>query len=74
MLRGMDVTVVHLMPWLMERQLDAVAGGLLQKSLEERGLKFLIGGADRGDRRRGRPRRRRAASSDGTRARRPTWS
>jgi nitrite reductase (NADH) large subunit len=21
-LRGMDVTVVHLMPWLMERQLD----------------------------------------------------
>ena len=22
MLRGMDVTVVHIMPWLMERQLD----------------------------------------------------
>ena len=43
MLRGMDVTVVHIMPWLMERQLDDVAGKLLQKSLEDRGLKFLIG-------------------------------
>ncbi|MEO6973796.1 MAG: nitrite reductase large subunit NirB [Rhodoferax sp.] len=43
MLRGMDVTVVHVMPWLMERQLDDVAGKLLQKSLEARGLKFLIG-------------------------------
>jgi nitrite reductase (NADH) large subunit len=43
MLRGMDVTVVHVMPWLMERQLDDVAGKLLQKSLEDRGLKFLIG-------------------------------
>ncbi len=42
-LRGMDVTVVHIMPWLMERQLDEVAGKLLQKSLEDRGLKFLIG-------------------------------
>jgi len=41
--RGMHVTVVHIMPWLMERQLDDVAGKLLQKSLEERGLKFLIG-------------------------------
>ncbi|CAM8666273.1 NirB NAD(P)H-nitrite reductase [Comamonadaceae bacterium] len=43
MLRGMQVTVVHVMPTLMERQLDTVAGGLLQKSLEERGLKFLMG-------------------------------
>jgi nitrite reductase (NADH) large subunit len=43
MLRGMEVTVVHVMPWLMERQLDDVAGKLLQKSLENRGLKFLIG-------------------------------
>ena len=43
MLRGMQVTVVHIMPWLMERQLDDVAGRLLQKSLEDRGLKFLIG-------------------------------
>jgi nitrite reductase (NADH) large subunit len=43
MLRGMQVTVVHIMPWLMERQLDDVAGKLLQKSLEDRGLRFLIG-------------------------------
>jgi len=43
MLRGMNVTVVHVMPWLMERQLDDVAGKLLQKSLEDRGLKFLMG-------------------------------
>ena len=43
MLRGMQVTVVHLAPWLMERQLDDVAGKLLQKSLEERGLKFRLG-------------------------------
>jgi nitrite reductase (NADH) large subunit len=41
-LRGMDVTVVHVMPWLMERQLDKTAGKLLQKSLEQKGLKFLI--------------------------------
>jgi nitrite reductase (NADH) large subunit len=41
-LRGMEVTVVHVMPWLMERQLDKTAGRLLQKSLEEKGLKFLL--------------------------------
>jgi nitrite reductase (NADH) large subunit len=44
MLRGMNVTVIHVMPTLMERQLDSVAGGMLQKSLEERGLKFVMGG------------------------------
>jgi nitrite reductase (NADH) large subunit len=43
MLRGMQVTVVHIMPWLMERQLDDTAGKLLQKSLEDRGLRFMIG-------------------------------
>ena len=43
MLRGMQVTVVHIAPWLMERQLDDLAGRMLQKSLEDRGLKFLIG-------------------------------
>lgn len=42
-LRGMDVSVVHVMPWLMERQLDETAGDLLRKSLEDRGLKFLMG-------------------------------
>ena len=41
--RGMDVTVVHVAPWLMERQLDEVAGRMLQQSLEQRGMKFLIG-------------------------------
>ena len=30
------------MPWLMERQLDATAGGCCSKSLEARGMKFLI--------------------------------
>jgi nitrite reductase (NADH) large subunit len=43
MLRGMSVSVVHVLPTLMERQLDAVAGKLLQKSLEDRGLRFLMG-------------------------------
>ncbi|MHB1199951.1 MAG: nitrite reductase large subunit NirB [Polaromonas sp.] len=43
MRRGMTVTVVHVMPTLMERQLDATAGKMLQQSLEARGLKFLIG-------------------------------
>jgi nitrite reductase (NADH) large subunit len=40
--RGMDVTVVHLMPWLMERQLDRTAANLLQKSLEAKGLDFRL--------------------------------
>jgi nitrite reductase (NADH) large subunit len=42
MKRGMQVTVVHGAEWLMERQLDKVAGGLLQESLEARGMKFLM--------------------------------
>ena len=41
-LRGMDVTVVHLADTLLERQLDATAGKLLQRSLEARGLQFLL--------------------------------
>ncbi len=43
MLRGMQVTVVHLVDTLMERQLDTVAGDLLRKSLVERGLNFMLG-------------------------------
>jgi nitrite reductase (NADH) large subunit len=43
MLRGMQVTVVHLMANLMERQLDETAGRMLQKSLEQRGLQFRTG-------------------------------
>jgi nitrite reductase (NADH) large subunit len=39
--RGMDVTVIHVMPTLMERQLDPAAGYLLQKAVEERGIKVL---------------------------------
>ena len=41
-LRGMDVTVIHLMPWLMERQLDRTAANLLQASLEAKGLHFRL--------------------------------
>ncbi len=37
-LRGMAVTVVHLMPTLMERQLDEAAGYLLKSELEGRGM------------------------------------
>lgn len=40
-LRGMEVTVVHLNPWLMERQLDEAAGYLLQKELVGRGINVL---------------------------------
>ncbi len=43
MLRGMDVTVVHLGDWLLERQLDEQAGSLLRESLIQRGLKFRLG-------------------------------
>jgi nitrite reductase (NADH) large subunit len=39
---GMDVTVVHLMDSLMERQLDKAAAGLLKASLESRGLRFMM--------------------------------
>lgn len=39
---GLDVTVVHLMDTLMERQLDKPAAALLKASLEERGFKFLM--------------------------------
>jgi nitrite reductase (NADH) large subunit len=37
--RGMDVTVLHVMPTLMERQLDPAAGYLLQRAVESRGIK-----------------------------------
>ena len=40
-LRGMDVTVLHVMPTLMERQLDPAAGYLLQKAVEARGIKVI---------------------------------
>ncbi|WP_276716432.1 nitrite reductase large subunit NirB [Pseudooceanicola nitratireducens] len=40
-LRGVDVTVVHIMGHLMERQLDEAAGYLLRKSLTEKGIKVM---------------------------------
>jgi len=42
MKQGMDVTVVHLLDTLMERQLDKPAAQMLQKSLEARGMTFLM--------------------------------
>ncbi len=39
---GMDVSVIHLAPYLMERQLDPTAGKLLQTELEKQGMKFLL--------------------------------
>lgn len=38
--RGMQVTVVHLLGTLMERQLDEEAGAMLRRSLEARGIAF----------------------------------
>ena len=40
-LQGMNVTVLHLMPTLMERQLDPAAGYLLQRAIEERGIRVI---------------------------------
>jgi len=40
---GIKVTVIELLPWLLPRQLDKVGGDLLQKILEERGLRILTG-------------------------------
>lgn len=39
--QGMDVTVLHVMPTLMERQLDPAAGYLLQRAVEARGIKVM---------------------------------
>jgi nitrite reductase (NADH) large subunit len=41
-LRGMHVTVVHLLDTLMERQLDAPASALLKAALEKRGIDFRM--------------------------------
>lgn len=41
-IQGMDVTVIHRNEWLLEKQLDKTAGIMLQKSLEEKGLKFHL--------------------------------
>ena len=39
--QGMDVSVVHLMPTLMERQLDPAAAYLLRRAIEDRGIKVF---------------------------------
>lgn len=39
---GMDVSVVHIHPYLMERQLDQAASRMLQRELEAQGMKFLL--------------------------------
>ncbi len=39
--QGMAVTVLHLMPTLMERQLDPAAGHLLQQAVEARGIDVI---------------------------------
>ncbi len=38
---GMDTTVLHIMPTLMERQLDPVSAGLLKADLQARGMKVI---------------------------------
>ncbi|MDP7557024.1 MAG: nitrite reductase large subunit NirB [Nitrospinaceae bacterium] len=40
--QGMFVTVVHLMDSLMERQLDLEASSMLKRTLENRGIQFLM--------------------------------
>ena len=40
--RGCEVTVVHLMDTLMERQLDYTGGGFLKAKMESLGLKVLL--------------------------------
>ena len=40
--QGMDVTVVHLVDTLMERQMDEISGDMLKQSLEDKGMKFLM--------------------------------
>lgn len=39
---GMEVEVVHLHHYLMERQLDEEAGEMLRQELEQQGMKFLM--------------------------------
>ncbi|MNC01872.1 Nitrite reductase [NAD(P)H] [compost metagenome] len=39
---GMEVSVVHINEYIMERQLDEAAAVMLQKELEAQGMKFLL--------------------------------
>lgn len=40
---GLDVKVIHNKKYLMERQLDRTSANMLQKSLEQQGIQFLLG-------------------------------
>ncbi|WP_379133420.1 nitrite reductase large subunit NirB [Paenibacillus sp. sgz500958] len=39
---GMEVSVVHIHEYIMERQLDQAASVMLRRELEEQGMKFLL--------------------------------
>ncbi|MCM3669138.1 nitrite reductase large subunit NirB [Mesobacillus maritimus] len=39
---GMEVDVIHLMPHLMERQLDPTASNMLKEELEAQGMNFIM--------------------------------
>ena len=41
--QGCDVTVVHLMPTLMERQLDPTGGDYLRRKMEAMGVRVILG-------------------------------
>ncbi len=41
-IQGMDVTVIHIMDTLMERQMDTVSGDMLKSALEDKGLNFRM--------------------------------
>jgi len=41
--RGCEVTVVHLMEWLMERQLDPTGGAYLAAKMNQMGITVLLG-------------------------------
>ena len=68
--RGMEVSVVHLMPTLMERQLDSPAGFLLAQAIEARGVKLFLKANTKEilgtDRSLGQPRVRAVVLDDGT--------
>jgi nitrite reductase (NADH) large subunit len=44
---GASVTLIHLVDRLMERQLDAAAAGLLERALEAKGIRVLLGATTR---------------------------
>ena len=74
MLRGMDVTVVHLSPWLMERQLDQTAARHAAEIAGSKRAEVPAAEADGGTDSAGAvgPRRRDAASRTARKSP-PTW-